>query len=59
MNAERVAVEWEFALAKSYGLGLTTSKLDQTIRIFMVLSVMAMNVDLYNFYLQTSSISRF
>lgn len=45
-NADRVAVEWAFALAKSkYGLGLITSKLNQTTRSSIVLSVVAMNVD--------------
>lgn len=45
-NADRVAVERAFALAKSkYGLGLITSKLDQTTRNSIVLSVVAMNVD--------------
>ena len=45
-NADRVAVERAFALAKSkYGLGLITSKLDQTTRSSIVLSVVAMNAD--------------
>lgn len=35
-NADHLAVEWAFALAKSkHGLGLITSKLDQTTRSFV------------------------
>ena len=45
-NAERIAVERVFALAKQkYGLGLITSKLDETTRCSIALSVIAMNVD--------------
>lgn len=45
-NADRVAVERAFALAKQkYGLGLITSRLDETTRCSIALSVIAMNVD--------------
>ena len=45
-NADRIAIERAFALAKQkYGLGLITSKLDQTTRSSIALSVIAMNVD--------------
>ena len=45
-NADRIAVERAFALAKQkYGLGLITSKLDETTRCSIALSVVAMNVD--------------
>ncbi len=45
-NADRVVAERAFALAKSkHGLGLITSKLDQTTRSSIVLSVVSMNVD--------------
>ena len=45
-NADRIAIERAFALAKQkYGLGLITSKLDQTTRSSIALSVLAMNVD--------------
>lgn len=45
-NADRIAVERAFALAKQkYGLGLITSKLDETTRCSISLSVIAMNVD--------------
>lgn len=45
-NADRIAVEWAFTLAKSkYGLGLITSKVDQITRNSIVLFVVAMNVD--------------
>lgn len=45
-NADRIAVERAFALAKQkYGLGLITSRLDETTRSSIVLSVIAMNVD--------------
>lgn len=45
-NADRIAIERAFALAKQkYGLGLITSKLDQTTRSSIALSVVAMNVD--------------
>lgn len=45
-NADRIAVERAFALAKQkYGLGLITSRLDETTRSSIALSVIAMNVD--------------
>ena len=45
-NADRIAVERAFALAKQkYGLGLITSRLDETTRCSIALSVIAMNVD--------------
>lgn len=45
-NADRIAVERAFALAKhSYGLGLVVTKLDETTRSYITLSVLAMNVD--------------
>ncbi|MCF0187161.1 MAG: IS5 family transposase [Bacteroidaceae bacterium] len=45
-NTDRIAVERRFALAKhSYGLGLLTTKLDETTRSSIALSVLAMNVD--------------
>ena len=45
-NADRIAVERAFALAKhSYGLGLVVTKLDETTRSSIALSVLAMNVD--------------
>ena len=45
-NADRIAVERAFALAKQkYGLGLITSRLDETTGSSIVLSVIAMNVD--------------
>lgn len=45
-NADRIAVERAFALAKhSYGLGLVATKLDETTRSSIALSVLAMNVD--------------
>lgn len=45
-NADRIAIEQVFALAKQkYVLGLITSKLDQTTRSSIALSVIAMNVD--------------
>ena len=48
-NADRIAVERAFALAKQkYGLGLITSRLDETTRSSIALSVIAMNVDRIN-----------
>ena len=49
-NADRIAVERAFALAKrKYGLGMITSKLNETTRCSIALSVIAMNVDrIYN-----------
>lgn len=45
-NAARIAVERTFALAKQkYGLGLFTSRLDETTRCSIALSIIAMNVD--------------
>lgn len=45
-NADRIAVERTFALAKQkYGLGLITSRLDETTRCSIALSIIAMNVD--------------
>ena len=45
-NADRIAVERAFALAKQkYGIGLATSRLDETTRSSIVLSVIAMYVD--------------
>lgn len=45
-NADRIAVERAFVLAKQkYGLGLITSRLDETTRCSIALSVIAMNVD--------------
>ena len=45
-NADRIAVERSFALAKQkYGLGLITSRLDETTRCSIALSAIAMNVD--------------
>ena len=45
-NADRIAVERAFALAKQkYGLGLVTSRLDETTGSSIALSVIAMNVD--------------
>lgn len=45
-NADRIAVERAFALAKhSYGLGLITTKHDETTRSSIALSILAMNVD--------------
>lgn len=44
-NADRVAVERAFALAKhSYGLGKIMTKLDETSRSSIMLSVIAMNI---------------
>lgn len=45
-NTDRIAVERAFALAKQkYGLGLITSRLDETTRCSIELSIIAMNVD--------------
>lgn len=45
-NIDRIAVEKAFALAKhKYGHGLITSRLDQTTRSSIALSVIAMNGD--------------
>lgn len=45
-NTDRIAVERAFALAKQkYGLGLITSRLDETTRCSIALSIMAMNVN--------------
>lgn len=45
-NTDRIAVERAFALAKQkYGLGLITSRLDETTRCSIALSIIAMNVD--------------
>ena len=45
-NADRIAVERAFALAKhSYGLGLLVTKLDETTRGSIALSILAMNVN--------------
>ena len=45
-NADRIAVERAFALAKQkYGIGQATSRLDETTRSSIVLSVIAMYVD--------------
>lgn len=45
-NADRVAVERSFALAKhSYGLGRIVTKLEETTRGSISLSVIAMNID--------------
>lgn len=45
-NTDWIAVERAFALAKQkYGLGLIASKLDETTRSSIALSVIAMNVD--------------
>lgn len=45
-NADRIAVERAFALAKQkYGLGLITSRLDETTRSSIALSVIAINLD--------------
>lgn len=45
-NADRIEVERKFALCKhKYGLGLVTTKLDETTRHSIVLSVLVMNVD--------------
>ena len=45
-NTDRIAVEKAFALAKQkYGLGLITSRLDETTRSFIALSIIAMNGD--------------
>jgi len=45
-NADRVAVERSFALAKhSYGLGRIVTKLEETTRSSISLSVIAMNID--------------
>ena len=45
-NTDRIAVERAFALAKQkYGLGLIRSRLDETTRCSIALSIIAMNVD--------------
>ena len=45
-NADRIEVERRFALCKhKYGLGLVTTKLDETTRHSIALSVLVMNVD--------------
>lgn len=45
-NTDRIAVERAFALAKQkYGLGLIASRLEETTRNSIALSIIAMNVD--------------
>lgn len=45
-NTDRISVKRAFALAKQkYGLGLITSRLDETTRCSIALSIIAMNVD--------------
>ena len=45
-NTDRIEVERAFSLAKrKYGLGLITTKLDETTRGSIVLSILAMNVN--------------
>lgn len=45
-NTDRIEVERAFSLAKrKYGLGLITTKLDETTRSSIVLSILAMNVN--------------